>query len=60
MISVISYFLMFTISWGVIKFTDDDLNNVSLREWIMFAIMIYSGIALIRKLLQMYKESGGY
>ena len=32
---------------------DDDPTSVSLREWILFAVMIYAAISFFRKYLEM-------
>lgn len=43
-----NYFALFMVSVIGIVVLDDDPTSVSLTEWILFAIMIYSAISFFR------------
>ena len=36
--------------------TDDDPRSVSLYEWVLFAVMLYSAFSIVRRLLALHKE----
>ncbi|MDD5034547.1 MAG: hypothetical protein PHE55_07285 [Methylococcaceae bacterium] len=44
-----NYFALALISTLGIIFLDDDPHSVSLQEWILYAVLIYSAISFFRK-----------
>ncbi len=58
MLSVISYAIILIIAILTMLVTDDDPTSVSFYEWILFSIAFAAGIAIIRKLLMMARQSG--
>lgn len=48
-----NYFAMALVSTIGIVFFDDDPNSVSVQEWILYAVLIYSAIGFFRAYMEM-------
>ena len=48
-----NYFAMAFVSTMGIVFLDDDPTSVSVWEWILYAILIYSAVGFVRKFLEL-------
>lgn len=56
---IISYSgLVITSVIGMVVF-DDDPRSVSIYEWILLAVLVYSAASLFRILYQLYLEENG-
>lgn len=59
MLSLFNYFALFLVSVVGIVVFDDDPTGVSVQEWIFFAVMAYSAIAILRGFQRLIREYGG-
>lgn len=48
-----NYFAMALVSTIGIVFFDDDPSSVSIQEWILYAVLIYSAVGFFRAYLEM-------
>ncbi|WNV04828.1 hypothetical protein RP726_00055 [Candidatus Methylospira mobilis] len=48
MLTLLSYFSLFTVSAIAMIVLDDDPAAVSVEEWVLFAVMIYSAFSFFR------------
>jgi len=55
-IAIVSYLCLFVVSVVVMIVTDDDPRSVSLYEWVLFAVMLYSAVSIVRRLLALHEE----
>lgn len=46
--SMFNYFLLALAASIGIVVVDDDPTNVSVQEWVLFAVLIYAGISFLR------------
>ena len=58
MLTLISYLFILVTAIITMLVTDDDPTYVSIYEWILFAVAFAAGVATIRKLLAMARQSG--
>ena len=54
---MVNYFLLIVASVAGIVVLDDDPTSVSKQEWILFAVMIYSTVGLLRRLQQFVRDN---
>lgn len=54
---MINYFLLIVASVVGIVVFDEDPGSVSTQEWILFAVMAYSTVGLLRKLQEYIREN---
>jgi len=48
LLTLLSYFALFTVSAIAMIVFDDDPTGVSVEEWLLFAVMIYSAFSFFR------------
>jgi hypothetical protein len=53
-----NYFFLFLVSVIGIVLFDDDPTGVSIQEWILFAIMIYSALSFFRLYREYIRNNG--
>ncbi|MEN8261241.1 MAG: hypothetical protein ABFS02_11760 [Pseudomonadota bacterium] len=54
---MISYLGLVIASTAIILVFDDDPTAVSPLEWVMFAVLIYSGWSVYRIIRQLYRDN---
>lgn len=60
MLGLLNYFALFLVSVFGIVVLDDDPTGVSPQEWIFFAIMLYSAVAIFQRFRDYLKNSGHF
>lgn len=48
-----NYFALALVSTVGIVFLDDDPNSVSVQEWILYAVLLYSAVGFFRKYFEL-------
>jgi hypothetical protein len=59
MFGLFNYLALFLVSVFGIVVLDDDPTGVSVQEWIFFAIMLYSAVAILRYFQEYIRNGGG-
>ncbi|BBL75917.1 hypothetical protein [Methylomagnum ishizawai] len=54
---MVNYLLMIVASVAGIVVLDEDPSSVSPQEWILFAVMAYSTVGLLRKLQEFIRDN---
>ncbi len=54
---MVNYFLLIVASVVGIVVFDQDPSSVSVQEWILFAVMAYSTVGLVRRLREYVREN---
>lgn len=54
---MVNYFLLIVAAVAGIVVLDDDPSSVSNQEWILFAVMAYATVGLLRKLQEYIREN---
>ena len=55
---MISYVLLIVIGALGMSFLDGDLTRVSLEEWAIYAVMLYSTWKLIQRMVDLIRKNG--
>lgn len=53
---MLNYFALSLVSTIGIVFFDDDPTSVSVQEWILYAVLIYSALGFFREYLKLIKD----
>jgi hypothetical protein len=55
MLFLLSYFSLFMVAVVAMIVLDDDPTGVSVEEWVLFCVMIYSAVSFFRSYRDLFK-----
>ncbi len=55
---MLNYILLIIVSALGMAVLDEDRNHVSMEEWVLYAVMLYSAYRLITIMVKLLKENG--
>lgn len=55
---MLNYILLIIVSALGMAVLDDDRNHVSIEEWVLYAVMLYSAYRLVTVMVKLLKENG--